>query len=426
MKSTLLEENTLKTSNYKGIFTPTDSQLFIEDKQLDSPTYAPKIKSKYRPQISTLIEKKYEQSDKYKNKSLISDIPLTETRITQQKYKLNGLLDKGLNDFFIICKENRIENPTSFYGCFYLGPFEPGQGLTIGNTLRRTLLATISGLAITAVEIEGVSHEYSAIPGVKETVLDLLLALNDTVFTISNIAETPKKALIGYLKKAGPGVIYARDLRLPKGIKCVNPNHYIATLSDKGFLNIKFQLQVGKSWTEIKGQNWFNPPKEQNSIYIDSIVNATDKLSNQDYIDQPWSELYLENDKNQGFNKESSKLNSMAKNYPFYSGITSQNQTQETLPLLLNPIFNPIKKVNYLVDHYKDLQENVVNSSLSDESKDLYYSPIKQLDLFKTNNNYDVVNLEIWTNGSIQPRDALSQALRNCITTYSKLSQIEF
>ena len=150
-----------------------------------------------------------------------------------------------MSQFFISCKESRIENNRSFYGCFYLGPFEPSQSITIANTLRRTLLSEIYGLAIVSVEIEGALHEYSSLPGVRESVLDILLNLKEIVLkkTVKNF--TPQ---IGYLRARGPGVVSAAHLKLPPFIQCVDPDQYIANLSHNGFLNMKFIIQYGNKW----------------------------------------------------------------------------------------------------------------------------------------------------------------------------------
>lgn len=150
-----------------------------------------------------------------------------------------------MSQFIISCKESRIENNRSFYGCFELGPFEPSQSLTIANTLRRTLLSEIYGLAIVSVEIEGASHEYSSLPGVHESVLDILLNLKEIVLKKSIKNFTPQ---IGYLRARGPGVVTGSHLRLPPFIQCVDPDQYIATLSHNGFLNIKFVVQYGNKW----------------------------------------------------------------------------------------------------------------------------------------------------------------------------------
>ena len=81
------------------------------------------------------------------------------------------------------CIESRIENNRSFYGRFQLGPFDLGQGLTVATALRRTLLSELTGIAITAVTIQGASHEYSTLHGVRESVLDILLNLKQIVFS---------------------------------------------------------------------------------------------------------------------------------------------------------------------------------------------------------------------------------------------------
>jgi DNA-directed RNA polymerase alpha subunit len=329
-------------------------------------------------------------------------------------------------DFFLISKEYTIENSTSFYGCFYLGPFETGEGLTISNTLRRTLLTCVGGLSITAVEIEGVRHEYSSIPGLKETVLDLLLSMNDIVFTTqkSNFSlVTPPQ--IGYLKKRGPGVIYAQDLRLPPGICCVNPTHIIGTLSDIGHLNMKFEIQYGKNWKETKSQLDKANRQESSEAWLKRSQVSRSPLSFERIL------------------RES-------------TGQPPNNVSSEAIPLLnnslfsmdLNPVFNPIKKVNYIIESLNDssiittgLFQQILTGELS-QSIDKDNAPIlgenslaqekfastrlymKNLQNSPTKNQLEIIVLEIWTNGSIHPRDALSIALRKCVTTFSKLAEI--
>ena len=164
------------------------------------------------------------------------------------------LKNKIMSQFFISCKESKIENNRSFYGCFHLGPFEPSQSITIANALRRTLLSELYGLSIISVEIEGASHEYSSLNGVKDSVLDILLNIKEVVFkkTIASIGIKPQ---IGYLKARGPGVIHASDLRLQPVIQCVDPDQYIATLADDGFLNMKFVIQYSNKWLSTASQN---------------------------------------------------------------------------------------------------------------------------------------------------------------------------
>lgn len=165
-------------------------------------------------------------------------------------------------------KESRIENNKSFYGCFYLGSFDSGQSITVANALRRSLLSDCTGLAIISVKIENVQHEYSTLPGVKDSVLDILLNFKEIVLkkiknpfggqngyknkglssVYDKVGSTFFKPVVGYLKVKGPGIIRAKDFRLPPFIQCVDPNQYIATLAEDGFLNVKFVIMEGKSY----------------------------------------------------------------------------------------------------------------------------------------------------------------------------------
>ena len=174
-----------------------------------------------------------------------------------------------MSQFFISCKESKIENNRSFYGCFNLGPFEPSQSITIANALRRTLLSELYGLSIISVEIEGATHEYSNLSGVKDSVLDILLNLKEIVLKKSiNPLSLRKRwnfgsigheqgALyspqIGYLKARGPGVVRASNMRLPPFLQCVDPDQYIATLAEDGFLNMRFIIQYGNKWAAMLG-----------------------------------------------------------------------------------------------------------------------------------------------------------------------------
>ena len=164
-----------------------------------------------------------------------------------------------MSQFFISCKESRIENNRSFYGCFQLGPFEPSQSITIANTLRRTLLSELYGLSIISIEIEGVTHEYSNLRGVKDSVLDILLNIKEIVLkkTINTIGIKPQ---IGYLKMRGPGVVRASNLILPPLVQSVDPDQYIATLTNDGFLNMKFVIQYSNKWLSTTSQKSFQSP----------------------------------------------------------------------------------------------------------------------------------------------------------------------
>lgn len=130
------------------------------------------------------------------------------------------------------------------HGQFLISALRPGQGVTIGNILRRVLLSEIKGVAITAVRFAGVSHEFSTIEGVKEDILEILLNLKGVVIQ-GNIREPQ----FGRLRVYGESVITANSIQLPSNLRIVNPNHYIATLSKSSFgpsiLEAEFRLEGG-------------------------------------------------------------------------------------------------------------------------------------------------------------------------------------
>lgn len=194
----------------------------------------------------------------------------------------------NLENLTLCCIESRIENNRNFYGHFQLGPFDVGQGLTIANALRRTLFSELFGLAIVAVEIEGVSHEYSTLSGVRESVLDIILNLKQIVLTSRFQINQPQFA---FLQFQGPGIIKACDLKLPFSIQCVDPEQYIATLAYDGVLNIKFFICQAKNHisfsnfiAEVKPPTLIKNTKPQmiktgNILPIDAVFTPVNKVN---------------------------------------------------------------------------------------------------------------------------------------------------
>ncbi len=221
-------------------------------------------------------------------------------------------------------KQSLILNNRNFYCHFHLGPFDSGQGLTIANALRRTLLSELNGLAITAVEIEGVMHEYTNLIGVKETVLDILLNIKEIVMK-SNYRLNLSDA-VGFLQVRGPGIIRACDIKLPSYLLCVDPQQYIATLAEDGILNMKFHISRFD----------LNKEKKQN-----------------------------------------------------------QTSIKATNLLMVDPVFCCVTKVNYIIEQ-----------NLSDISTEF-------------------IILEIWTNGSIHPREALNNAFKKLVNIFYNLRKFK-
>ncbi|WP_454007419.1 DNA-directed RNA polymerase subunit alpha [Alcaligenes sp. Marseille-Q7550] len=122
-------------------------------------------------------------------------------------------------------------------------PFERGYGHTLGNALRRILLSSMTGYAPTEVQITGVVHEYSTLPGVGEDVVDILLNLKGVVFKLHSREEV---SLI--LRKEGAGQVLASDIELPHDVEIINPNHVIATLTDDGKLEMQIKVEQGRGY----------------------------------------------------------------------------------------------------------------------------------------------------------------------------------
>jgi DNA-directed RNA polymerase subunit alpha len=202
------------------------------------------------------------------------------------------------------------ETLTPFYGKFTAEPFERGLGITIGNSLRRILLSSLQGAAIVSVKIDGVLHEFSAIPGVKEDVTEIILNLKEVRLKLHT--EGSKTIRV---KTEGPKVLKAGDIQTGDAVEILNPEHYIATLSRDAKLSMELAVKMGRSYV----------PAERNK---------------------------------------------------------EENQSIGTIPI--DAIFSPIKKVNYTVTNAR----------------------VGQI------TDYDKLILEVWTDGSWGPEEAVAHAAK--------------
>lgn len=228
-----------------------------------------------------------------------------------------------MNNLYIKClKSEKIESG-SMYGQFLINSLRSGQGITVGNLLRRVLLSDLGGTAITSVRIAGVRDEFSIIPGVREDILEILLNLKGIVFK-----NTTTDVSFGRLKIKGPAVITANSIDVPSNIEIVTPNQYIATISTPNFLEIEFKFEYGKGY----------------------------RLAGQTFCDK--SEDFLQ----------------------------------------IDTVFMPIQKVDFKI-------ENVYDNS---------------------NNITERLFLDIWTNGSISPEDAISSASKFIIDLFSSIMENKF
>ena len=224
-----------------------------------------------------------------------------------------------MNNISIKCRKSEKIHSGACHGQFLINYLQPGQGITIGNQLRRVLLNDLGGIAISAVKIIGITHEFSTIPGVREDILEILLNLKGIV-----LKSKIKDSQFGRLKVQGPSVITADLIKVPSNVEIINPNHYIATLSENNILEFEFQIEYGIGY----------------------------KLSNQ---------------------------------------VIEEREQKEFISI--DAIFMPVRKVEFQIDNIYDKEGNITEQ------------------LF----------LEIWTDGSILPIEAVKLAANNIISLYSSL-----
>ncbi len=155
---------------------------------------------------------------------------------------------------------------------FILDPLEPGFGYTLGNSLRRTLLSSIPGAAVTNIRIQGVSHEFSTIPGVKEDVVEVILNIKNLV--VSSEHDAP---VVAHLSKSAAGPVTAADIQVPAGVEVHNPELVLATLNAKGKLEIEFIIERGRGYVQASQNR--NPDAEAGVIPVDSIYSPVLKVS---------------------------------------------------------------------------------------------------------------------------------------------------
>jgi len=158
-------------------------------------------------------------------------------------------------------------------GTFTIEPLDKGFGYTFGNSLRRVLLSSLGGAAITSVRIEGVAHEFSTVPGVKEDVTDIILNLKDLVVRMHTDADEVEAPLVA----TGPGEVKAKDIDLPSGVEILNPEAPIATLEKKTKLEVYLTIGRGRGYSPAEE----NKSDEQpiGVIPIDSIFSPIRRAS---------------------------------------------------------------------------------------------------------------------------------------------------
>jgi len=206
--------------------------------------------------------------------------------------------------------EKEAEPESTTYGKFTCEPLERGFGITLGNSLRRVLLSSLQGAAITSVRIEGAMHEFTTLSGVVEDVTDIVLNLKEVLIKMTDHTSRTVR-----IDKRGPGIVTAGDIVVPDGITILNPDHHLATLTGDGKLSMELTIQMGRGYV----------PAERNK---------------------------------------------------------NPNMPVDTIPI--DALFSPVRKVNYTVTNARVGQQT----------------------------DYDKLTLEVWTDGSVRPDDAVAYAAK--------------
>jgi DNA-directed RNA polymerase subunit alpha len=167
------------------------------------------------------------------------------------------------------------ENVEDNHGTFTIEPLDRGFGYTFGNSLRRVLLSSLAGAAVTSVRIEGVAHEFSTISGVKEDVTDIVLNLKEVVCRMHTDATEIEAPLIA----TGPGEVTAKDIDLPSGVEILNPDAHIATLEKKTKLEVYLTIGRGRGYSPAEENKTDDQPI--GVIPIDSIFSPVKRVAYQ-------------------------------------------------------------------------------------------------------------------------------------------------
>ena len=225
--------------------------------------------------------------------------------------------------FQIECIESKTKGAREHYGHFVLEPLQQGQGITVGNSLRRTILSELQGAAIVAVRIAGINHEFSTITGVREDVLEIILNLKEVV-----LRSYSKETQIGRVKIQGPAIVTTGLFDVPPDVEIIDPKQYIATICSNTIFEMEFKIEQGNGYK-----------------LVDKGVD----------------------DRSIDF-------------------------------LQIDAIFMPAKKFNYTVEEKK----------------------------MNLSNTHEKLFLEVWTNGSISPQEAISEGASILTKLFHPLTNINF
>ena len=165
-----------------------------------------------------------------------------------------------------------IQEKTGNYGKFVLEPLERGYGITLGNSLRRILLSSLPGSAVTSIRMDGVLHEFSTIPGVVEDVTDIVLNIKQLLVVLHS-----DEPVTGRIQKEGPGEVRASDIIVSPEVEILNPDLVIATLEEDGKLNLEMRIERGRGYVSAERNKRSNMPIGE--IAVDSIFSPVTRVN---------------------------------------------------------------------------------------------------------------------------------------------------
>lgn len=167
-----------------------------------------------------------------------------------------------------------VQNISPLHAKVVMEPFERGYGHTLGNALRRILLSSMSGFAPTEVKIAGIVHEYSALDGVQEDIVDILLNIKGIVLKLHNNDEATL-----YLRKNGKGVVTAGDIKAGHDVEIINPEHIIAHLTADSKINIELRVEKGRGFVPATIRKNKNTDKDIGTIFLDASFSPVRRVS---------------------------------------------------------------------------------------------------------------------------------------------------
>jgi DNA-directed RNA polymerase subunit alpha len=178
------------------------------------------------------------------------------------------------SDTFLTPRIINVQNISPLHAKVTMEPFERGYGHTLGNAIRRVLLSSMPGFAPTEVQISGVVHEYSALDGVQEDVVDILLNLKGIVLKLHNTTEA-----VLILKKEGEGVVTAGDIEIGHDVEIINPDHVVAHLTAGGKIDMQIKVEMGRGYVPGTAREVANESRAIGSILLDASFSPVYRVS---------------------------------------------------------------------------------------------------------------------------------------------------